>query len=534
MRTLTLLSAACLTGGFLHSALRAGPIGDTARPGRHIKLTADDHRGADSFKAGQPIIGATYFYSYDVYSGAGMIDPDGTDALTTHPPRSDMDDFSYRSVAWHRRQLQDISSAGIDFIMPVYSEVPGRSDPWSVVGLKAFVEAHQQTQTDFANDLTRYRPPKIAMFYNTAALTDPRRAAPVDLTTPEGQERFYVTIRDFFSLVPPSTWARIDGEPIVFLAPIRPGTAVGETLLDDVHERFQADFATDLFLVRHEDWPCRADAWYIWGGAKGLKMGDHVAALGPGYDDSGMYGRTATVVDRRRGAFYGHQWERLLCIHPQHRPWIVHVETWNNFYEGTNIARSQEANDLYMKATSKFGQVFHAGYRLDPHGPYVNARQVRWTARCVGGMQLQPSAGDGCWQRTEIDQSPAVVSVAGEDQSPDRYLYFDIDDSCVFGDADLAAELTVVFRDDGGCERFRIDYDSSDFASGPRGGALRPTRYVTVGRTGTWRSVCLQLPDVWFCNRADGADWRIAVEGGDQRLTAREAIVRKLAGKLKS
>ena len=80
------------------------------------------------------------------------------------------------------------------------------------------------------------------------------------------------------------------------------GNFGGETLFDNVRERFKADFATDLFLIRHEDWPGRADAWYIWGGAKGLKMSEHVAALGPGYDDSAVYERNATVVDRRRGA----------------------------------------------------------------------------------------------------------------------------------------------------------------------------------------------------------------------------------------
>ena len=96
-----------------------------------------------------------------------------------------------------------------------------------------------------------------------------------------------------------------------------------------------------------------------------------------------------------------------------------------------------------------------------------------------------------------------------------------------------SAELTVVFRDDGGCERFRIDYDSSDFASGSSDGALRSTREVLVGRTGTWRTVRLQLPQVFFCNRTRGADFRIAaVSGRQSRLTVREVIVRKLPGVL--
>jgi hypothetical protein len=42
------------------------------------------------------------------------------------------------------------------------------------------------------------------------------------------------------------------------------------------------------------------------------------------------------------------------------------------------------------------------------------------------------------------------------------------------------------------------------------------------------------LGQVWFCNRTGDADLRIAVEGGAQRLTVREVIVRKLTGQLRS
>ena len=95
---------------------------------------------------------------------------------------------------------------------------------------------------------------------------------------------------------------------------------------------------------------------------------------------------------------------------------------------------------------------------------------------------------------------------------------------------DRAAELTVVFRDDGGCGRFRVDYDNGAPDAGPVAGAFRPTRWIDVGDTGTWRTVTLQLPDVRFSNRCNRADFRLAVEGGQGRLTVREVIVRRLPG----
>ena len=59
---------------------------------------------------GDRIVGTYYFYWYDAASKVHVIDGDGTDALTTHPPT--LDDFSYKSVKWHRRQLEDMIAAG--------------------------------------------------------------------------------------------------------------------------------------------------------------------------------------------------------------------------------------------------------------------------------------------------------------------------------------------------------------------------------------------------------------------------------------
>lgn len=530
---------------FVVGVMAAGPAGSavaasvlrTPPPGRFCPLKADAHRKAATFKSGRPIVGTTYFYWYDVYSGAHIRDDDGSDAMTTHPPEAAMADLSYRSPQWHYSQLRDMAEAGLDFLMPVFWGVPGRYDEWSFVGLPPLVQAHDRLLAEHKQDPSVPAPPMIGLFYDTSTLQanvlpDGRRNVRIDLTTPEGREWFYATLRDFFSLIPPDKWARIDGRPIIFLYAASFAARTDEHLFDDARKRFKADFSTDFFLVRHHDWPGRADGWYIWGGALGLKIGDPVAALGPGYDHAAVPGRQPLVVQRRGGAFYNEQWEQLLRMQPQRRPWIVHVETWNEWHEGTDIARSKDWGVRYIEMTARYARLFREGTRFLPTGPYVNADRVRWSARDIGGLNLLPSDGDGWWQPTEIDGRRAVVTVAGRNTTAGRFLYFDVDDSFLYDEIDRAVEITLVFRDDGGCDSLRVDYDNSDPQQGPVSGAFRPSRDIGLRRTNAWRTVSLQLPDVRFCNRANRGDFRIAGVGGRQQLTVAEVMVRKLPGKV--
>ena len=62
------------------------------------------------------------FYWYDVTTNSHILNDDGSDALTTHP--ATLEDFSYKSVAWHKKQLSDMMAAGIDVVLPVYWGAP--------------------------------------------------------------------------------------------------------------------------------------------------------------------------------------------------------------------------------------------------------------------------------------------------------------------------------------------------------------------------------------------------------------------------
>lgn len=491
----------------------------------------------ETFKHGQPVVGTSYFYWYDVYSGAHIRNADGTDALTTHPPAAAMADFSYKSADWHYAQLRDIREAGIDFILPVYWGVPGHQSHWSVVGLPPLVAACDRMLAESRTHPDGPVPPAIGMFFDTSTLRWNRphgsstvAGEPIDVTTDAGKRWFYTCIRDFFSMIPPGKWARVDGDPIVFVYAAEFAKAKDASLWAYVQERFRTDFATGLFIAREASWPGRTEAWYRWGGAHGLLVGDNIAALGPGYDHSAVPGRAPLVVSRQNGAFYVQQWEKLLQMNPLRRPWMVHIETWNEYHEGSDVARSQEYGDRYIRMTAQYAEMFRAGLQLDPRGAFAHADAVRFSGRQSEGLELLAGQLDGPWRRTIVEGSPAVVSVPNPPDKHVTYVYFDVDNSYMFDEIDRSVEVTVVFRDDGGCGSFFIEYDNADAAAGPADGAFRAMPPIEVGTSGTWRTIKTILPQARFVDRTHGGDLRLAVLGKQRALTVREVIVRKLPG----
>ncbi len=527
----------CITLMFSLSfaATHAKEVTELEPPGPHAPLSAEDHEDVPTFRQGQPIVATTFFYWYDIYTMAHFRDGDGTDALTRHPPESEMRDYSYRSTPWHLRQLTDMHEARVDVALPVYWGVPGQYDGWSFVGLKHLVEAHEQMMHRHADNPDAPRPPQIGLFYDTSTLTyygpsHARRSEPKDLTTDEGRAFFFVTIRDFFSMIPPAKWARIDGKPIIFLYGANFAAKVDDQLFVDTRRRFRETFGVDCFLVKNHDWPGAADAVTVWGGATGIRIGEHVAALGPGYDHSAVPHRKPLVVERENGDYYRRQWKKLLRMNPDTRPWIVHVETWNEWHEGTDVARSQESGEKYMRLTAEFAERFHRGDRVPREGPYLNHEIVMWTPTRSVGLSLRPSGGDGHWRKRDVEGVEAVQSTAGPDNLSGRYLYFDVDDSFYYDARGGMAIVEVSVLGDGETESIQVEYDNIDPEAGPRFGAFRPTNTQPVPKNDTWNTMQFVLTRLRFVNRTNHADFRITPLGGERTVTIRSVTVRKLPG----
>jgi hypothetical protein len=125
-------------------------------PGPYVVMAAADDAPCAPFRAGQPLIATSYFYWYDIETGAHILNADGSDALTDHPPT--LKGFSYKSVDWHARQLEDMIAAGIDVVLPVYWGTPLDDHGFSDAGLPKLVEARQRLLA------AGKRPPAIGMF----------------------------------------------------------------------------------------------------------------------------------------------------------------------------------------------------------------------------------------------------------------------------------------------------------------------------------------------------------------------------------
>jgi hypothetical protein len=462
-------------------------------PGEFFPVKAADHEKAASFKKGQPLVGTTYFYWYDIESKAHIIDHDRTGALTTHP--ADMEGISYKRAAWHKAQLKDMIDAGIDSLMPVFWGVPGKYDGWSFVGLPPLVEAHTALEKE------GLKPPAIGLFYDTSILQHNGSNADgssyhVDLTTDFGKQWFYTAIRDFFSLIPPAKWARIDGRPIIFFYEAALAKKQDpQRQFEYGRERFKEDFGVAPFLVKSSRWEGEADAVYSWGGAvNGPILFRDVAALGPGYDHSAVPGRRPLIVERKDGGAYIERWTKVLQLDPKARPWMVHVETWNEWHEGTDIAHSREYGRSYIVLTRLFADLWHAGTHLDLSSSYVNAAAVSWAPDQAKGLDLRPSGGDGNWELRSFDAFRAAITLPNPHSPVSRYLYLNVDDAFAYGLLGKPLLLRITYRD-AGCSSLAVEYDST-VNQGPFGGAFRPAGSAPVTDTGQWKTIEFDCPTV--------------------------------------
>ncbi len=467
--------------------------------GPHVNLRPDDFAQAVSFTAQDRVVLTSYFYWYDVYSGAHILNGDGSDALTDHPPT--LTGFSYKSSSWHRQQLLDMMAAGIDVLLPVYWGEPSQraagkpvaDQPWSFAGLPPLVAALDGLRAEGK------QPPRVGLFYDTSTLEHNAAGRRIDLTTDYGRQWFYESIRDFFSLIPPRHWAMIDDRPVVFLYAASFAAAHDQTCIDFVAESFPRDFVGRRpYIVREISWNVRADNTYAWGGAISLKN-PGVAALGPGYDHSAVPGREPLIVPREDGAFFERNWTRLL----RNPSLLVHVETWNEYHEGTDIAASKEYGRQYLDLNRKFADMFKAGIKPPrPRGPYSDIRSVTTSLGATNESQglIQFDHADGITRPATAGGHECRETVSTVHQG--KYIYFQIHDS--FKWADLMLVDVDVEYFDAGTGSFRIEYDGPD-PNAPFNGAYTASKTsVTLNNMGQWKKARFRLLESRFLNSQNG------------------------------
>lgn len=497
---------------------------------------------AESFEAEDKIVGTHYFYWYDYPHHHFFDNAERTDdALQDHFPNPES--VSYNSTAWHRKQIDDCMAAGLDFIMPVYWGVvdnyfrPGLI--FSVQGLGPLQRALEERQAEGLDA------PKIGLFYDTSTLLpgirgERGRSEKYDLTTPEGQDIFYRTIRDFFHQVHPRHWAMIDGQPLVVLYGSGFAKSHGQSTFDYVVEQFQEDFhGLKPYIVRDASWNAQTDAVTAWGAALGgPNIYDTVAQIGPGYNDMAVPGRSTPIRDREGGNYYRWSWNQVLDSSAN----IVLIETWNEMHEGTTICETVEYGRQYIELTrlyvDRFKQGLPAPNEITLRHPNPLPRPASDEGQEYADQQsvsidfTRSEPSEGIWLVRGQPDGP-VRSGAWGGQSAIRtaeadttYMYFNIADPFAF-DLDETVTVRYTYWDDG-YNSHLLEYDSND-ASATLNGAYTATPPVQCEQSGEWVTRTVTLEDARFVNRQNGgSDLRFAVRGG--WLAIRDlAVVKKTA-----
>jgi len=295
----------------------------------------------------RPLVFTYLFYWYDAGTNYHL---GPNQPLPVHPAASPQP--SWHNVAWFEKQLTDMTAAGIDVALPVYWGFD--REAWSRDGLATLARAHQQLTA------SGVRVPAIGMFLDTTIL------AGRDLTDPANMAYVYANLKDFFTRIPASEWARVDSRPVVWLWWPQPGNNFNQGFFDYLYDHFTKDFGVHPFIVRETGWYCAITSWvgpepqrdcskpiktdadYVWGVAySGYHDAGSVAAVGPGYDERQIPNRSGKLRPRDQGAWYRANFDRAIAS----RKRMLVIETWNEFHEATAISDSVEYGRSYIDLT---------------------------------------------------------------------------------------------------------------------------------------------------------------------------------------
>lgn len=336
-------------------------------PGEYIEETETNLGKNRTFHEDQQLIATYYFYWY--------MRREYRENIERYP--STLEGLTCNDVKWHIKQLKDMTRVGIDIVLPVYWGNTACKHNWSVDGLNKFVRAYKKLYEK------GYNLPKIGMFYDTSALKSEKRIGDwqekPDLTTQEGKEFFYLMIRDFYSMIPPSIRARIGGKPIVWLYIPNFAKDYSQTTFRYINKKFQEDFGGhELYLVSENSWAIDSENVYFWGAALNGPHFDGVYSVGPGFNDTSDPIEGYPTQRRRGGKFYKNGWKQILALTKRTDNHIVAIETWNEYHEGTDVAASAEYGRKYLNITEEYIDKFKSGYVPEnyPGKDLINAESV--------------------------------------------------------------------------------------------------------------------------------------------------------------
>jgi hypothetical protein len=296
----------------------------------------------------------------------------------------------------------------------------------------------------------------------------------------------------FYARLPPRHWARIDGRPLVWLAPAPAGATLGRAPLAAAVSRLRRP----PYLVAELSWTdAPADRSYAWGATRGFALDLPVVTVGPG---SG---------DRDDGKIYERHWYKAVRLEPR----LVVIESWNGAADG--VSETPERKRKYLDLTHRFVRDFKVNEKFAlPKGKWTAEKHVAYTIAYNPHEQgLKPvPAEDGLFEEVRLRGFEALSSKENK-KGTVRRLCFDVDDSFCYYDK-RSFEIVVEFFDVGEGS-FALEYDSADRTLPADQRAVKPAGQVRLTNTGTWRMESFKVPDAVFGNgQPGGADFRLSID----------------------
>jgi hypothetical protein len=311
---------------------------------------------------------------------------------------------SWQNPGWHEWQLRGMVRAGIDAVLPVYW-YNGIDHYWAYGGLETLVGTwHNLTQkvADEANardgglrtiEYGRSVLPKIGMFFDTTCMkqlwlhnqTDPDWAwthgSGPNLNDPYWKDAFWQRIDDFYTVVDPVSALTVDGRSnVVWLYLTDWFEDIGSDILRYCKERFEQKYNRSLLFIGPNAWnKAGVDGNCDWGSSFGAfypsPRGIPVGAVSPGFYNIGALPQQEPKYKERSFQRYMDEWKSLIY---SSTAW-VHVETWNELHEGTDIAWSQEYGYAWIDATRQMTDLFHS----TPWSNYTVGINITGILTCV-------------------------------------------------------------------------------------------------------------------------------------------------------
>jgi hypothetical protein len=401
-------------------------------------------------------------------------------------------------------QLQDMQAAGIDVALPVFW---GDDLDWSIGGLDTMVQAREEILLAGGNA------PALGLFLDTNFLARVLVDRPdlADLSSDDGIDFMTDQAAAFFAHVPACHLLNVDDRPVVFVW--RPDTEDGSRFTFDgnvftvLEDRLAERIGTRPLIVRERTWDARAAELNVtldpgpvfgWGAAlAGPLVEQQTVAVGPGYDDRLLPGRTGYVREREDGAAFEHD---LRVATLSGAPWLL-LETWNEQWEATAIAETAELGRRYIGLAGEAGQLFHNFKPELPRDAWVelgddtsNYLQLLADAPEEKGTPSEHAGKWGSRPLFETDEGAA-------------YFHFGLPPR-LRPNGLRTASVDVEYLDSGGGS-FGLQYESAPELETDE--VYTESERVGISNSGQWRHHRFFLPDVNFERRQYGGygDFRI-------------------------